>query len=437
MPSPSPVLQVTLLGAFRARFDTGREVRISARKARALLAFLALSPGRVHARDKLAALLWGDCADAEARHSLRQTLSLLRRSIPGALVPGDEIGLLPGAVLVDAIAFEAAARDAQSLDRAADLYAGDLLDGFHVAAEPFADWLRNERERLRELAAATLALRLDQHMRTGATADAITVALRLLQFDPHQEAVHRKLMRLYARQGRRTQAMQQYQHLIELLRMDLGVEPEAETRRLYQALLRQPLALAETPAPRLAAEQQDGRVHPPLVGREAELLKLTALADAAYLGRGRAVALLAEAGGGKSRMLHEVISRWHGGGGRVLQGRCHEIQQTVPLAVWTAALAVVAPADMDRILGAGSLGRRLLAMLLTEPGALLIDPEAATQGNRAVLFDAVADVLTALAAERPLALVLDDLQWADHRSLELLAHVAQRLARVQIGRAHV
>jgi predicted ATPase len=250
--------------------------------------------------------------------------------------------------------------------------------------------------------------------------------------DPHRETAHRALMRLYVRQGRRAQALHQYQRLIELLRRDLGAEPEPETRRLYQALIRKPLALISG-QPRPEEEGRDsGRVDPPLVGRDAELLKLTALADTAYLGRGRAVALLAESGGGKSRMLQELVTRWLAGGGSVLRGRCHEIQQTVPLALWSATLAEVAAGDLDRILGAGSLARRLVATLLTEPSALLIDPEAATQGNRAVLFDALTEVLAQLAAKRPLAVILDDLQWADHRSLELLGHVAHRLARAPV-----
>ena len=192
-------VELTLLGEFRARVapaaGSPADVRIPGRKVRALLAFLALSPDRAHERDSLAALLWGDTSDAEARHSLRQALSVLRRALPGALRPGDRVEVTTPAVHVDAAEFErlAAGRDTASLDAAARLYRGDLLDGFHVQSEPFAEWLRAERERLRELAIDALARLLGAHERAGAVADGIRVGLRLLELDPLQEPVHRAI----------------------------------------------------------------------------------------------------------------------------------------------------------------------------------------------------------------------------------------------------
>jgi hypothetical protein len=77
----------------------------------------------------------------------------------------------------------------------------------------------------------------EQHTRApgGIAAD-----MRLLGLDPLQEAVHRTLMRLYARQGRRGAALKQYQVCVGVLQRELGTTPEAETRKLYQELLRRP-----------------------------------------------------------------------------------------------------------------------------------------------------------------------------------------------------
>jgi hypothetical protein len=98
-----------------------------------------------------------------------------------------------------------------------------------------------ERERLRELALEALARLLAHQTKTGGTERAIQTAVRLLALDPLQEAVHRTLMRLYTRQGRRGSALKQYQVCVGVLQRELGAEPEAETRGLYQELVRRPV----------------------------------------------------------------------------------------------------------------------------------------------------------------------------------------------------
>src|SRR2546430_2771299 len=238
------VLRLALLGTFEARLDSGSAVTFPRKKSEALLAYLALQPGRMIARDKLAALLWGDASDERARHSLRQALVTLRQALPRAAAAclveeGDNVGVSPTAVEVDVTRFEALATAAspEALERAAALYRGDLLEGMSVAEPPFEEWLRAERERLRELAIESLAKLLAHHARTDAVEHAVQTAIRLLGLEPAQEAVHRTLMRLYARQNRRGAALRQYQACVGVLERELGVEPEAETRQLYRDLL--------------------------------------------------------------------------------------------------------------------------------------------------------------------------------------------------------
>ena len=390
--------RLKLLGAFEARLRSGVVVTGLPRKARALLAFLALTPNRPHERDTLATLLWGDSSDQAARHSLRQTLSLLRRRVSGVLVDGDAIRLTTDGFSVDVVEFErlAARRDVDSLAGAERLYRGELLPGFHVDAEPFADWLRGKREALHERAIETLAQLLGHHTRSGAIADAIRVALRLLDLDPLQETVHRALMRLYVRQGRRAAALNQYEILVERLRVEGSGTPEVETRTLYQTILRR-----GGPARSQLQDSETGGIDPPLLGREIERLRLETVAEDVRRRGSATVILLAEAGGGKTRLLNEAISAWADRGGRVLLGRCREIQRTVPLAVWSDALKGGAGSpDVERLF-------------------------AGRHPNRTGLFDAIVQLLTRIAAEQPVLVALEDLQWADRASLELVAHVAR------------
>src|SRR5262245_13408825 len=103
-------LTLTLLGGFEGRLDDGRPLSLSARKAWALLAFLALPPGRAHPRDKLTALLWGEVPDHQARSSLRQALLTLRRALgeaaPLLVVAGGAVRLAAPDVDVDVMRFE-------------------------------------------------------------------------------------------------------------------------------------------------------------------------------------------------------------------------------------------------------------------------------------------------------------------------------------------
>ncbi|MBI3029810.1 MAG: winged helix-turn-helix domain-containing protein [Candidatus Rokubacteria bacterium] len=246
-------LSLSLLGGFHAQLGKGEARLLPSRKAQGLLAFLALRPGQPYSREKLAALLWGDTADEQARHSLRQTLCALRKVLPptkppSLLIRGETVALNPAAVTVDVAAFEGLVTQGTpgALERAAALYQGELLEGLGLREEAFEEWLRAERERLHELAIHALAKLLAHQARTGATEGGIQTAVRLLALDPLQEAVHRALMRLYVRQGRRGAALRQYQTCLGVLRRELSVEPEPETTRLYHELV--PLPLRDAPA---------------------------------------------------------------------------------------------------------------------------------------------------------------------------------------------
>src|SRR5262252_8293761 len=238
-------LTVCALGGFGVR-AAGKPLIFPTKKSRGLLAYLALGQGQVYAREHLAGLLWGDSSDEQARHSLRQALSDLRKGLPRARPEilrsdPDGVALNPITLDVDVATFECLVAEGtpQALARAVELYRGALLQGLSFKEEPWEEWLRAERERLQELAVGALKKLLAHHTETGAGEAAIQIARRLLVLDPHDEAVHRSLMRLYLAQGRRGAALHQYQVCLEVLQRELGVEPEAETRLLYQELLPQ------------------------------------------------------------------------------------------------------------------------------------------------------------------------------------------------------
>jgi len=235
----SAKVQLVLLGGFAARDDAGRAIPIGSRKAQALLAFLSLSPGKPQSREKLTDLLWSDRGEAQARSSLRQALSELRRVLPQNDPPllvteRHNVWLNPDAVQVDAVVLDglAASADPADLARAAQLYQGDFLDGLDVRNTAFEDWRCGERRRLRDRITQVLAASLE---RQGAD-QAMATAQRLLALDPLHEGAHRKLMRLYADKGERMLGLKQYQACRDALAAELGVDPEAETERLAEEI---------------------------------------------------------------------------------------------------------------------------------------------------------------------------------------------------------
>jgi DNA-binding SARP family transcriptional activator/TolB-like protein/Tfp pilus assembly protein PilF len=249
-------LKLQLLGQFRAQNGAGGSLSIASKKGQALLAYLALTAGQRHSRDKLAMLLWSDRPDDRARHSLRQCVLTLRKVLgsdaESALLADDEgLWLDAEQVEVDALAFEqaVAAGSREALEGAMALYGGDLLEDLNARSEEFEVWLRAERPRFRNLAVAALAALAAQQAGAGEAEASIATCQRLLQLDPLHEPAHRLLMRLLTEQGRRAAALRQYQVCEETLRDELGAEPEAETRRLFDQIRSQSYEAAEESEP--------------------------------------------------------------------------------------------------------------------------------------------------------------------------------------------
>src|SRR5262245_30962418 len=236
-------LVLCLLGGFEARVRFGSPLDVSTKTGQAMIAYLALNPQR-HSREKLAALLWEDRSDEQARTSLRQTLTVLRKVIPSTdppwlLTNADWVALDRDVFEVDAITFEdlASQATAQTLVQAADLYRGDLLQGFNIRGERFSDWLRAEREQLHRRALQVLSNLLALYAERSDIEAGLATAHRLLSIDPLDEGACRTLMRLYVANRRRDLALQQYATLRSHLHQELGVTPEPETEALHQDIL--------------------------------------------------------------------------------------------------------------------------------------------------------------------------------------------------------
>jgi TolB-like protein/Tfp pilus assembly protein PilF len=232
----SDIPRLELLGGFRLTMEVDREIAISSRKNRALLAILALAPGNCVTRDELVALLWADRGEQQARNSLRQALVALRRDLseldPSPLViQDDQIKLDLAHLRVDVISFQSLV-EVEDWPAAASLYKGALLSGLSLGGDAFEDWLREQRDIVAGKAIVTLE-RFAERQQGEAR---IATAKRLLALDPLREASHRALMSAYADTGEVALALKQYEACRAVLMRELGVAPAQPTEDLRRFL---------------------------------------------------------------------------------------------------------------------------------------------------------------------------------------------------------
>jgi DNA-binding SARP family transcriptional activator len=255
-------IRIQLLGPLEV-VQADVKVELPAKKTLALLAVLARRPGVPFEREWLAALLWPDVGEAQARTSLRQALGHLRKVLVPELVVGgaDRVHLDPALVSVDTAEVDQLLGKAPSEREAlTELWRGPLLEAFPALEQPFADWLANERAILAERVGTGLEECLAALSASGHGARAIAVGTRLLTIEPTREPTHRALMRLYMDGGDKPQAMRQYERCRESLWRELGLKPSLETEKLRKSLVETDRESPETRPPASFSLVEDGKL---------------------------------------------------------------------------------------------------------------------------------------------------------------------------------
>jgi len=235
-----------LFGGFElGALPGGERVALPGKRERVLLATLALSPNCRQPRRKLATLLWGDATDETLLDNLRACIWKLRKALGDTehrfiASEGDDIVLDAAAFDVDVLAFRllAAQSGRTELEVAANLCAGEFLDGIDIENEEFESWRRAEATRFRGQTVDVLNRLMTQLSECGQTERAVETGVRLLELEPLHEAAVRRLMRLYGESGRRGAAVQLYRTFADALKTELDAQPEAETRAVCAEIAR-------------------------------------------------------------------------------------------------------------------------------------------------------------------------------------------------------
>jgi DNA-binding SARP family transcriptional activator len=455
-PEVQPRLRIAVLGGIRWSLDGAPLELPDGARGRALLGWIALHPG-AHPRARLAERLRPDAHDTSARATLRQAVLSVRRALgeesAAALLTVDRerFGLPEGAAWVDLVT----QRELLARGELAQALALGTADPLPELDDEWAIALRAaHREQLR-LALARLA---DAAEAAGDGERALRLSREAAQLDPLSEEALRDLLRRLALAGDRPAALAAYRAAADRLRRELGIALSASTRALAAAIERGEVdggveatgvagpggaagAGAEAAAdldggaaaapldcalpPRLAR-----RARSPFAGREAELERLAAIWNG-----GRVAAPLTviggEPGAGKTRLAAEFARAMHGDGALVLHGSCEPdvLTHYRPLReLLDGLLRGLAPVRARALLGrhgelvalvpgaAARLGEGIAAPLVGDP-----------DGRRWRLGEELAALFAALAEHGPVLVVLDDLQWADQPSLQLLIQLVDTL----------
>ncbi len=429
-------LRVRLFGIPCIWYD-GQELELPAtRQSRSILYYLLHHHPQSQRREVLLATFWPEQSEQRSRHALSQSIWRIRQILPDCLETSQAaVGLAPHLTpwidsqvfltLLGAHSTQQGTVPSQLLEEALRLYTGDFL------ACQEEDWVILERERLRHLYHSALETMVQVEKATGDFRQAIHYGLILCNSDPLRESAHREVIRLYYVTGNPAAALRQYTACKNLLKNELGVDPEEETVNLIREINQRTQidSVPHLPEPVGSAPLPDLRQPHPLplrlVGRQVERSAILRHVEQATARQGGVIFLEGEAGIGKTRLIQEIGRDAEWRGAQVLWGIANEIETDRPYGILLKALCsgltLLRVTQLKQLLDPVSLQvlQPLLPPLLQNTSVASLPVLKASQEKQRIL-QALTDLGLCWAKVTPLLMVLEDIHWTDPDTLQLL-----------------
>ncbi|MCI0698149.1 AAA family ATPase [candidate division KSB1 bacterium] len=437
----SPGICFSLLGRFCLYLGEREipEAAFKSRKALSLLKLLAIKPKHQLHRDQAIDALWPELDPAAAAAQMYKSIHYIRKAFEATtvdLVPDellvykDETLKLtaPAEVHTDLDAFQHLAQEARrnktlsSYQHAVASYTGDLLP-----ADLYESWTEERRESARVQFLELLIALGQKHIDAGDFADAAEAFRRVLGIDPLDETAHQGLMRAFALQGNRSQALHQYKRCEEILAKELDTKPSAETVALLKTIREGKIQPAPQAAPKKAGTAKPASVlhkRSPMVGRQNELKMVATLLDHLTQGKGEVLLLQGMAGIGKTRLAQEIFYLAELRGYHPLMGSAYEQERELPYSPFVEALRLAINTSPQH---AHLIPAELAAAIPELPSAPA--PSAQTDAAaQSYLFAGLLRFLKVLADSTPVVMILEDLHFADNGTIKLFNYLARNAA---------
>lgn len=426
---------------------------------------------RSHSRETLAGFLWPEHKEEKALASLRNTVWSLKQTLGegwivterDSLSLWDDVDLWLDVAYFKQLAAIPIAHHAQhapdicadcfgSLQEAIELYRGEFMAGFHLPDSPkYDEWQSFENAKLQHDFDTALHQAGQYLSLRGQFEPAIQFAKRRVVQNPLNEQAHQDLIQAYAGTGQRALAIRQYQECVRILRDELDIAPSKETTALFERILAEQSFSSLnreglSPVSQIVSTSNELSTLPspllelPFVGRSDEFRRLVSLYQESSNGLTQVVCVSGEAGVGKTRLVRALLN-WialngvepKGKPADVISGGAFEVGGRLPYQAVVDALRVRidqenAPDDLLSDVWLAELGQLLPELRERYPD--LPEPmEGEPNFMRSRLFEAVALLGIALAKKRPVVIAVDDIQWADEGTLELLHYLCRRWAK--------
>jgi len=410
----------------------GEPVRFRTKKPLALLIYLAVD-AKPHQRERLGELLWPRVSLTEARHSLATALSTLRPRLgPGALETSrDQVRLIPDRIDLDLQRLEAG--DVLGSEVTGPLEVAGFLDGFDIPDSlEFTHWKDRQQARFLPMIKDALVILIDRCRRTGDSRQIERLADRMLALDELSEEAIRAKMEARAFAGDRLTALEFYEEWRVKLAEELQAAPSELVEGMAVRLRRRGWERTTlTNIPTVPTDQWRGR---PFIGRMAEYRVLYEAWEAVKRGEPGHALVLGDSGVGKTTLVERLTTAAGLEGAAISRVQCYDLEREIPYSTVSSLILGL----LERPGVSATSPQALAELSRTVPAVrhrfptIPIASDSQGESARLRLTEAFHELLTTIAEEHPVILVVDDLHYADDVSLAVLHLVMRRACQQSI-----
>ncbi|RKD32934.1 AAA family ATPase [Thermohalobacter berrensis] len=393
----------------------GEKVSFPLRKAEALFYYLVVN--KQATRDELVNLLWGNLGDKSGRKNLRNTMYRVRKAFDLDVIisPQQQIVTLNPDIKINSD-LETFLNDNEDNLKA---YTGEFLQGFAVKnAKKFEEWMLSTREYYKQLYINKVYKNIEFDLKDKKYDSIEKWVKTLINLDEFDEKAYRILMKIYAEKEAYNKAIEVYNRLFEILKTELGVEPDVKTKELFREILEMKS---------FSFDKNKDRPKSFFYGREKELNLLRKN----YLNfinskESKSVVIMGEAGIGKTALKDKFIEQIKSNNIYILETNCYQVEKDYFLRPWnlifSKLLEIIKSENIDIL----DSWKNVVSYLF--PGFL--EKETGTDPIRkidtlkfGVIEETIINILKKVSTKKKILFIIEDLQWIDKMSLSLLTSI--------------